>query len=129
MKRLALAAVLVLATSTLALEQKAVKVRDDFGTEPAYNHILQYYYIACPTYSWFWAFYCWGPGDIIGTHFLVGDQPTGGYAPADPFNTTHLDMFPVLDLAGYGQMYPGLYTVRLDVYFTDTCGCIIGPWL
>lgn len=130
MKWLALGIVMVFATTALAIDYKEAKMRDDFGTEPTYNYILQYYYyIPCPTYSWFWAFYGWDPGDIIGVHFTVGDQPTGGYPPADPFNTMHLDMFRVLDFAGYGQVYPGLYTVTFDVYCSDTCGCIVGPSL
>ncbi len=130
MKLLVSVLVLFVATSALALEHKEARMQDDFGTQPLYDYILQYYYyIPCPTYSWFWAMYRWDPGDIIGVDFRVGDMPTGGYRPADPFNTMHLEIFRVLDFAGYGTVYPGLYTVEFDVYCVDTCGCVISPSL
>ncbi|MGQ9811662.1 MAG: hypothetical protein ACUVQ7_10035 [bacterium] len=44
MKYLALALVLVVATSAFAFEKRAVEVRYDFGTEPIYDCILNYYY-------------------------------------------------------------------------------------
>ncbi len=127
MKYLALALVLVVATSAFAFEKTAVQMKDDFGTEPLWNCILQYYYyIPCPTYSWFWAFRGWDPGDIIGVFFKIGDMSTGGYTACDPVNCMHLDLFRVLDFAGYGTTYPGLYTVRFDVYCADANGCPIG---
>ena len=74
-----LALVLVLATSALALEKKAFQMRQDFGAEPLapWTCALQYYYfIPCPTMSWFWAWSGWIPGDIIGAWFTVGESPT-----------------------------------------------------
>ncbi|MGQ9811661.1 MAG: hypothetical protein ACUVQ7_10030 [bacterium] len=50
----------------------------------------------------------------------------GGYAACDPVNCMKLEQFRVLDFAGYGTMYPGLYTVRFDVYCADAQGCPIG---
>ena len=79
---LALGLVLLLATSAFGLESKAYQLREDFGTEPTYDGALQYYYyIPCPTYSWFWAFTGWAVGDMIGVCFTIGDQGTGGHGP------------------------------------------------
>ena len=62
-----LALVLVLASSAFALEKKAYQMKEDFGTEPVYDGwINYYYYIPCPTYSWFWAYTGWDPGDVVG---------------------------------------------------------------
>jgi hypothetical protein len=70
-----LALVLVLATSAFGLEKKAWQLKDDFGVEPQYDGALQYYYyIPCPTYSWFWAYTGWDIGDIIGVTFCIGDS-------------------------------------------------------
>ena len=47
---------LLLATPAFSvghLEKQAYQMRDDFGTERLYDGALQYYYIPCPTYSWF----------------------------------------------------------------------------
>lgn len=128
MKYLALALVLVVATSAFAFEKKAVQMRDDFGTEPLGPCLLQYYYyIPCPTYSWFWAYTGWDPGDIIGVFYRIGDMSMGGYHTGqylcDPVNCMHLYAFRVLDFAGYGTTYPGLYTVTFDVYCADENGC------
>ena len=121
-----LALVLVLATSAFALEKKAYQMREDFGTEPLYDCALNYYYyIPCPTYSWFWAFTGWAPGDIIGECFGVGDQGTGGWDPCDPGVCQKLEQFRILDFAGYGTVYPGLFTVEFDVYCAPEVCC--GP--
>jgi hypothetical protein len=117
MKYLVFALVLVLATSAFGLEKKAYQMREDFGMEPQYDGALQYYYyIPCPTYSWFWAFTGWVPGEIIGMGFDVGDQGTGGYDPLDPFNCHEIEQVRVLDFAGYGTYYPGLFTFELDLW-------------
>jgi hypothetical protein len=114
---IALALVLVLATSAFALEKKAYQIREDYGTEPTYDGALQYYYyIPCPTYSWFWVFTGWAPGDIIGGCYWIGDLGTGGYAELDPYNCHTLEILRILDFAGYGTIYPGLFTVCIDVY-------------
>jgi len=121
-----LALVLVLATSAFAVEKKAYQMREDFGTEPLYDGALQYYYyIPCPTYSWFWAFTGWVPGEIIGECFNIGDEGTGGYGPLDPATCHELEQFRILDFAGYGTVYPGMFTVEFDVYCAPEACC--GP--
>ena len=78
MKYLVFALVLILATSAFGLEKKAYQMREDFGMAPEYDGALQYYYyIPCPTYSWFWAFTGWVPGEVIGMGFAIGSQGTG----------------------------------------------------
>lgn len=122
--------VLVLATYVFAAQPKLYQMRDDFGTEPASDCFLQYYYyIPCPTYSWFWAYTGWQPGDIIGVWYRIGDQGTGGYAPCDPNRCHTLDQFRVLDFAGYGTTYPGLYTVEFNVYCLGDNQCPLMPAL
>ena len=117
MKYLVIALVLVLATSAFGLEKKAYQMREDFGVEPQYDGALQfYYYIPCPTYSWFWAYTGWDPGDIVGMGFPIGTQGTGGYSMLEAYNCNHLEIIRVLDFAGYGPYYPGLFTVELDVW-------------
>jgi hypothetical protein len=119
-----LALVLVLASSAFALEKKAYQMKEDFGTEPLYDGTLNYYYyIPCPTYSWFWAFTGWDPGDIIGTCFTIGDQGTGPAPPLDPFNCHELEYIRILDFAGYGTVYPGRFTIEFDVYCAEDPCC------
>jgi hypothetical protein len=123
---LVLALVLVLATSAFALEKKAYQMRDDFGTEPLYDTALQYYYyIPCPTYSWFWAFTGWTPGEIIGMCYNIGEQGTGGWPVADPLNCMTIETIRILDFAGYGTVYPGLFTIEFDMYCVQEYCC--GP--
>jgi hypothetical protein len=117
MKYLVIALVLVLATSAFGFEKKAYQMREDFGHEALYDCALQYYYyIPCPTYSWFWAFTGWAPGDIIGEYFTIGDLGTGGYDPCDPATCQTLEVIRILDFAGYGTVYPGLFTVEFDAW-------------
>ena len=137
MKYLVIALVLVLATSAFGLEKKAYQMRDDFGMEPQYDGALQfYYYIPCPTYSWFWSYTGWDPGDIIGMGFPIGAQGTGGYDPVDPYDCATIEQLRILDFAGYGTVYPGLFTVEFDLYCWNPDGPIghhmplwnSGPW-
>jgi hypothetical protein len=122
--------VLVAAAPSLAVEKKAFKMRDDFGAEPLQQCFLQYYYyIPCPTYSWFWGFYGWSCGDIVGEFFVIGDTPTGGYTACDAEQCHTISGVRVLDFAGYGTVYPGLYTVEFDIYCADESGCPLGPSL
>ena len=108
---------LVMATSALALEKKAYQMREDFGTAPLYDCALQYYYfIPCPTFSWFWAFTGWTPGEVIGHCFNIGDQGTGGWNFCDPSLCQTLEQIRVLDFAGYGTVYPTMFTFEFDVY-------------
>jgi hypothetical protein len=128
MKYLVFALVLVLATSAFGLEKKAYQMREDFGMAPEYDGALQYYYyIPCPTYSWFWAYTGWLPGDIIGMGFHIGDQGTGGWDVLDPYLCQTLETIRVLDFAGYGTYYPGLFTIELCVWCV--CQSMGGPWL
>jgi hypothetical protein len=117
-----LALVLVLASSAFALEKKAYQMRDDFGTEPLYTTALNYYYyIPCPTYSWFWSYTGWTPGEVIGMCFTIGDQGTGTAPAADPYLGQTIDQLRILDFAGYGTVYPGKFTVEFDIYCADEC--------
>jgi hypothetical protein len=101
-------------------EVEAYQMREDFGSEPLYDCALQYYYyIPCPTYSWFWAYYGWEPGDILGTSFKLPDQGTGGYDVCDPMMCQALETIRILDFAGYGTIYPGLFTIEMNVYCSD----------
>jgi hypothetical protein len=121
MKYLALALVLVLATSAFGLEKKAYQMREDFGTEPMYDGALQYYYyIPCPTYSWFWAWTGWEYCDYIGVVFHIGDYGTGGWAPLDPYTCQEIETVRILDFAGYGTVYPGLFAIDIII--------ICPPW-
>jgi hypothetical protein len=135
MKYLVIALVLVIATSAFGFEKKAYQIREDFGTEPLYDCLLNYYYyIPCPTYSWFWAFTGWVPGDIIGVFFELWDYTMSysgcpDYVGCDPANCHVLEQIRILDFAGYGTVYPGLFTVEYDVYCCDDAGCPIGPSL
>jgi hypothetical protein len=127
MKYLVLALVLVLATSAFGFEKKAYQIREDYGTEPLYDGAIQYYYyIPCPTYSWFWGFYGWDPGEILGMCFRIGDQGTGGWPILDPSTCHTLETFRFLDFAGYGTIYPGLFTIEIDVY---CCAMSQNPFL
>ena len=125
-----IAVVVCLAAGAGAMEKQAFKFREDFGTAPLSACNLQYYYyVPCPSYSWFWAFYDWEVGDIIGQYFTVGDEPTGVNTACDPENCQELVGFSFLDFAGYGAIYPGLFTVEFEVYCSDASGCPVGTAL
>ena len=127
---LAIMIVMVLVSSALGLEARAYQMREDFGSERLYDCVLNYYYyIPCPTYSWFWAWTGWEPGEIIGVFFAIGDIGTFGYEPCCPIGCHQLEQFRVIDFAGYGTSYPGLFTVEFDVYCSDEHGCPVGPAL
>lgn len=124
---LALGAMLIACGSALGLEGKAVQMKEDFGPGALYDGALSYYYyIPCPTYSWFWSYTGWEPGDMVGAFFTIGDQSTGGYDPLDPFNCHTVEAIRVLDFAGYGTAYPGLFTVEFDLWRADEQGCPVG---
>ncbi len=123
-----LALVLVLASSAFAMERKAYQMKEDFGTEPLYDGTLNYYYyIPCPTYSWFWAFTGWTPGEIIGMCFTLSDEGTGGSGLLDPANCHTLEQLRILDFAGYGTVYPGKFTIEFDVYCAEFCCDVAAP--
>lgn len=122
-----LALIVMLAASAHAWEKKAFKARDDFGMAPLQDCYLQYYYyIPCPTYSWFWGFYGWTTGDKVGQFFTIGDTPTAGFAACDSAHCYGVTGFRVLDFFGYGQAYPGLYTIKFNIYCCDATGCPLG---
>ena len=133
MKSVAIGMILILlvaGASALAIEKRAYRMREDFGTDALVDCTVQYYYyIPCPTYSWFWGFYGWQTGDIVGKFFRVGDNPTGANLPCDSLQCHHVTEIKVLDFAGYGPIYPGLFTVEFDIYCADASGCPLGPSL
>ncbi len=126
----ALIAVLLVAASAFAFEKKAYTMRDDFGTDPLADcYMNYYYYIPCPTYSWFWGFYGWSQGDVIGAFFSIGDVSTFTGTACDPYFCFRLEQVRVLDFAGYGTIYPGLFTVEFNLYCADGQGCPVGDAL
>lgn len=124
-------ALLVLMTAAArAYEAKEYQLSESFSLATAEECYLQYYYyIPCPTQSWFWGFFEWEYNDVIGQYFVIGDASTGIYDPCDPQECHTLDRFRVLDFAGYGSMYPGDFTVEFDVWCADADGCPVGPSL
>jgi hypothetical protein len=111
-------------------EGKPFQMREDFGTEPLSQCVLQYYYyIPCPTYAWFWAWIGPDCGEAVGVFFEIGDVSTGGFADCDPAQCHSLETFRILDWAGYGTVYPGRFTVVFDAYCSDEYGCPTGPSL
>jgi hypothetical protein len=127
---LALIVTVLMTTAVFAIEKRAYKIREDFGIEKLQDCFLQYYYyVPCPTYSWFYGFYGWLPGDIVGQFFTVGSNPTGGYAVCDSALCYNIIGLKILDFAGYGSAYPGLFTIEFDIYCSDESGCPVGPSL
>jgi hypothetical protein len=131
--------VLGLAASAYGLEKRALQMREDFGTEPLYDcYMNYYYYIPCPTNSWFWAFSGWDRGQVVGAWFRVGDPCMGRagsgcppYVVCEPcgLENKSIERLRVLDFAGYGATYPGLFTVRFNMYCCDDLGRPIGGQL
>jgi len=125
---LTLVLLLAVAAPAIALETRVYQMKEDFGSDPLYDNMLNYYYyIPCPTYSWFQAFSGWDRGDIIGEWFQLGDMSTGNWEPGDPINCRTLEIIRILDFAGYGTNRAGMFTVEFDIYCTDEYGCPIGP--
>ena len=124
-------AVTYVADSSCALEIAPYRMADDFAVEPpplAADWALQYYYyIPAPTASWFWGANL-EPGEILGVCYHLGDLSTGGYSSPDPEADYEYQLvgFRILDFAGYGRVYPGLYTVEFDIYCADYLGCPVG---
>jgi hypothetical protein len=111
-----------------ALDVKAYQWREDFGSEPEHDFAFQYYYyIPSPTYSWFWGVSGWDPSDMVGRFFETTDQPFGQSGPwnSDADNW-ELHCVRCLDFAGYGTLYPGLFTVEFSVWCADESGCPVG---
>ena len=119
----------VLASPPASGQMKAFQMREDYGAEPLSDCYLQYYYyIPCPTYSWFWSL-CLHRGDVVGAFFEVGDMSTGTGLACDPEASHTLETIRILDYAGYGTIYPGQFTIQMDVYCSDELGCPVGPSL
>jgi hypothetical protein len=94
------------------------------------NCTLQYYYyVPCPSYSWFWGFFDWTCGDIIGQVFTAGDVSMGMNEPCDPTDCFTVVGARVLDFAGYGTVYPGLFTVQFNIFCADEFSMPVGPSL
>jgi hypothetical protein len=136
MRDLLIASLMVLLTAPLALgfESGAFQVREDFGTDPLNEcYINYYYYIPCPSSSWFWWFHGWEPRQVVGAWFQGGDPSmtasTGcpPYVTCDPTSVQSVSRFRVLDYAGYGTVYPGLGTVEFNIWCCDGAGCPVGP--
>jgi len=111
---------------------RAYLVRDDFGAEPLHDCYLNYYYyVPCPTYSWFWAFSGDRPGDIFGAWFQVGDPSMSGAVNCDPHTCFTLERFRFLEFTGYANYPrdPYLFAVEYDIYCADEYGCPVGPAL
>ena len=124
---------LLAAIPALAFEGRACRFKDDMGTAPLYDGVLQYYYdIPCPTYSWYWAIggrdAPWGRGTAVGAWFEVGDISMGGADLCDPTQCHSLEMIRVLDFEG-GMAYYGALRCDLNVYCCDAYGCPVGPSL
>lgn len=128
------ALVLLASVPASAIESRAYRLREDMGTEPLYDGVLQYYYyVPCATYSWFWAFggdidNPWENGTRVGAWFEIGDLSTGGWDACDPTQCHTLDRVRVLDLLGVGG-YPGHFRCTMDIYCCDEFGCPVGPSL
>jgi hypothetical protein len=124
---------LVIAASAAAFETRAYQAKEDFSVEHLSDCVQQYYYyIPCPTHSWFWAFTGWEPGDVIGEWYQVGDASTGTVSACDPANCLAIDQIRFVSFSGYGCTYPwyeGLHTQEFDVYCSDENGCPVGPSL
>jgi hypothetical protein len=130
-----LAAVLFFSVlSGTALGQDHFKFKEDFEMDPLSDCALQYYYyIPCPTYSWFWSYYYWDRGDVAGEWFDIGDVPTGGFDACDPTNCVTLDRIRILSTGcacqgPSGEFYPGAY-VHYEVHCADEIGRPVGPSL
>jgi hypothetical protein len=75
-------------------------------------------------------------GEVIGEMFTVGDPSMGREGSGCPpyLNCQRccdhgLERFRVLDFAGYGTIYPGLFTVNFNIWCSDANGCPVGPSL
>jgi hypothetical protein len=122
-----MALVMLQPASAGEVQKQSFQIREDFGTEPLYDCYMQYYYyIPCPTYSWFWGISNEGQ-DMYGVFFKVGDISMDTGQPCVDFMCFELISFRVLDFAGYGTAYPGLFTVKFDVWCSDDNGCPVGP--
>ena len=102
------------ASTVSGFDKKAFRMREDFGAEALYDCYIQYYYyMPCPTYSWFWGISNEGK-DTYGVFFMVGDVSMGSGQACDPLLCFSPYTLRVLDFAGYGTAYPGLFSVKFE---------------
>ena len=123
---LAVVFALILVSAGSAYEMKAYRFRDDYGMEPLQEYdsaLSYYYYIPCPTYSWFWGINGLEAEEIIGVTYDLAQHSMGGLDPPDPVNDHRLMGFRVLNLAEAGSMYPGLFAVQFDVWCAQSRSC------
>lgn len=117
------------ASTVSGFDKKAFRMREDFGAEALYDCYIQYYYyMPCPTYSWFWGISNEGK-DTYGVFFMVGDISMGSGQACDPLLCFSPYTLRVLDFAGYGTAYPGLFSVKFEMYCADEDGCPVGEAL
>jgi hypothetical protein len=74
-----------------------------------------------------WHYSGGSPGDAYGAFFEIGDMSTGTGLACDPGASNILETIRILDFHGWGTAYPGLFTIRMDVYCSDELGCPLGP--
>lgn len=111
-------------------EPQAFAIREDFGAEPLYDCYLNYYYyIPCPTYSWFWGLSLLSPGERLGVFFQVGDRSMFRDWRCNVETCHRLYAVRFLDFWGGGITYPGLNTLEFEVFCCDEQGCPIGEAL
>jgi hypothetical protein len=119
---------LFLVSPAWSFESRAFQLRDDFGIEFLDGCALcYYYYIPCPTYSWFWAISGFDAEDMVGAWFQVGDISMYGFEACDPAECHTLEHFSVVDLYWPVTQYRSL--VEFNVYCSDEMGCPVGPSL
>ena len=126
---LALALVLVFATSAFAFEAKMQKARKDIGVVPLGDCYLSYYY-HCPEpgtgLAYYWYVNTWDENDIFGTCYNIGDQGYGGDPACDPTLAQSLSRILFVEGSGAcGGAYPGANSCELDVYCAPEYCC--GP--
>ena len=74
-----LVSITVLATSGLAFVREILQIKEDFSGDVLSDCELHYYYVPCPTTSYFYAWSGWEYGDILGQFFVVDDQVCAWY--------------------------------------------------
>lgn len=127
----AMALILILATSVFALDKTIYQMRQDFGSDALYDcSVGYYYYVPCPTYSYFWSFSGWEYGDCLGEFFVVGDARMGTGEVCDPYNCHEFEALTYLDFnANAPGQYPEDFQIEFCLYCSDLNGCAVGPAL
>ncbi len=132
MRFLVILLALSVATSASAFDARPVNIQmmDGFPDSTWDCYTPRYWYIIpCDAASWAWAISGWQQGDIIGQFSTIGERGLDGQTCPCPSQCWHLNKIRVLDLQGWGTTYPGLYTIKFNVYCADENGCVVGPSL